>query len=213
MWKRQQKPILIVSLLGIMAAAPVRADEVITATGITVAQAESAVVVTEIQVETTERGLELILTSPSGREPQTFRTTYGDTLVIDLINTRLQLPSGDRFQQTDLGAGIASVEVVQQYQNTVRVKLVGETDIPTAEVTTSEQGIALTANPEFTTAEEPTPAPEAPPVTPEGQELDETEPIELIVTATRTEEREEDIPRSVTVITREEILPDSDAVS
>jgi len=71
MWKRQQKPILIVSLLGIMVAAPVRADEVIT--------------------------------SPSGREPQTFRTTYGETLIIDLINTRLQLPSGDRFQQTDLG--------------------------------------------------------------------------------------------------------------
>jgi len=205
MWKQQQKPILILSLLGIMAAAPVRADEVTTATGITVAQAESALVVTEIQVETTDRGLELILTSPSGREPQTFRTTYGETLVIDLINTRLQLPSGDRFQQTDLGAGIASVEVVQQYQNTVRVKLVGETDIPTAEVTTSEQGIALTVNPEFTTAEEPTPAPEAPPVTPEGQELDETEPIELIVTATRTAEQEEDIPRSVTVITREQI--------
>jgi len=37
MWKRQQKPILIVSLLGIMVAAPVRADEVITAKGITVA--------------------------------------------------------------------------------------------------------------------------------------------------------------------------------
>lgn len=178
MWKQQQKPILIISLLGIMAAGPVRADEVTTAKGITVAQAESAVLVTDIQVETTDRGLELILSSPSGKEPQTFRTTYGETLVIDLINTRLQLPSGDRFQQTDLGGGIASVEVIQRYANTVRVKLVGETEIPTAKVTTSEQGIALTVNPEFTTAEEPTPT--------EISEADEEdEEIELVVTAQR----------------------------
>jgi iron complex outermembrane receptor protein len=37
------------------------------------------------------------------------------------------------------------------------------------------------------------------------EEVEEVEEIELIVTATRTAEEEEDIPRSVTVITREEI--------
>jgi len=185
--------------------APATAAEIVSKPGITVAQTDGIIAVTDVQVEATDRGLELILTSPSGKEPQTFRTTYGETLVIDLINTQLRLPSGERFQQENLGAGVASVEVVQQYANTVRVKLVGETDIPTAEVTTSEQGVALTVNSEFTTAEEPAPTPEPPPVTPEGQELDETEPIELIVTATRTEEQEEDIPRSVTVITREEL--------
>jgi len=184
---------------------PATAAEIASKPGITVAQTESATVISKVEVETTDRGLELILTSPSGREPQTFRTTYGETLVIDLINTRLQLPSGDRFQQSNLGAGIRSLEVIQQYQNTVRVKLVGETEIPTAEVTTTEQGFALTVNPEFTTAEEPTPEPETTPAPSPMAEVEETEPIELIVTATRTAEQEEDIPRSVTVITREEL--------
>jgi len=61
------------------------------------------------------------------------------------------------------------------------------------------------ATDEVTTAEEPTPeAPTAEPeVTPEAPEAQE--PIELVVTATRTEQRQEDVARSVTVIDREEI--------
>lgn len=201
-----RKGIVLWGMTGLVTlVAPATAAEIVSKPGITVAQTDGIIAVTDVQVEATNRGLQLILTSPSGREPQTFRTTYGETLVIDLINTRLQLPSGDRFQQSNLGAGIRSLEVIQQYQNTVRVKLVGETEIPTAEVITSEQGFALTVNSELTTAEEPTPAPEAPPAPPPMAELDETEPIELIVTATRTAEQEEDIARSVTVITREEL--------
>ena len=201
-----RKGIVLWGMTGLVTfVAPATAAEIVLKQGITIAQAESATVISKVEVETTDRGLELILTSPSGKEPQTFRTTYGETLVIDLINTQLRLPSVETFQQENLGAGVTLVEVVQQYANTVRVKIVGETDIPTAEVTTSEQGIALTVNSELTTAEEPTLEPETTPAPPPMAEVEDTEPIELIVTATRTEEQEEDIPRSVTVITREEL--------
>jgi iron complex outermembrane receptor protein len=166
--------------------------------------AQSTTEVIGVQLQETEEGLTLFLETSTGREPQTFRTTYGETLVIDLTNSRLRLPEGETFQQQNPASGIASVEVVQQYANTVRVKLVGETEVPTAEVSVTEQGIALGINSEAIAqepAEEATPAP----ATPSTEQPQAQEPIELVVTATRTEERETDVPRSVTVIDREEI--------
>jgi len=166
--------------------------------------AQSTTEVTGVQLQETEEGLTLFLETSTGREPQTFRTSYGETLVIDLTNSQLRLPEGERFQENNPVAGIASIEVVQQYSNTVRVKLVGETEVPTAEINTTEQGIALGINSEAIAQE---PAEESPPApTPPSTEQPQAEePIELIVTATRTEEQETDVPRSVTVIEREEI--------
>ncbi|NBD32090.1 MAG: TonB-dependent receptor plug domain-containing protein, partial [Cyanobacteria bacterium] len=166
--------------------------------------AQSTTEVTSVQLQETEEGLTLFLETSTGREPQTFRTTYGETLVIDLTNSQLRLSSGESFQENNPIAGIASIEVVQQYANTVRVKLVGETEVPTAEINTTEQGIALGINSEAIAQE---PAEETPPVPtlPSTEQPQAQEPIELVVTATRTEERETDIPRSVTVIEREEI--------
>jgi iron complex outermembrane receptor protein len=166
------------------------------------------IAVTNIQFQQTDSGLELILESPTGKQPETFQTTYGETLIIDLINTQLQLPEGEQISQDNPAPGIASVEVVQQYANTVRVKLVGTEEVPTAKVNTTGQGFAFNVSTEMTTAQEPAPAPtpeeEAAP-TPQQPEAGQQEPIELVVTATRTEERQEDVPRSVTVIDREEI--------
>ncbi|MFB6277766.1 MAG: TonB-dependent receptor domain-containing protein [Halothece sp.] len=162
--------------------------------------------ITGVQLQQTDSGIELILESPTGKQPETFRTTYGETLIIDLINTQLQLQQGEQISQQNPAPGIASVEVVQQYANTVRVKLVGTEKVPTAKVNTTGQGIALNVSTEMTTAQEPTPAPtpETTP-TPQQPEAGQQEPIELVVTATRTEERQEDVARSVTVIDREEI--------
>jgi len=154
--------------------------------------------ITGVQLQQTDSGIELILETPTGKQPETFRTTYGETLIIDLINTQLQLPEGEQISQQNPAPGIASVEVVQQYSNTVRVKLVGTEEVPTAKVNTTPQGIALNVSTEMKTAEEPAPTPQQP-------EAGQQEPIELVVTATRTEERQEDVARSVTVIDREEI--------
>ena len=166
------------------------------------------IAVTNIQVQQTDRGLELILESPTGKQPETFRTTYGETLIIDFINTQLQLPEGEQISQDNPAPGIASIEIVQQYSNTVRVKLVGTEKVPTAQVNTTSQGLAFNVSTEMTTAQEPAPAPtpeEEPAPTPQQPEAGQQEPIELVVTATRTEERQEDLARSVTVIDREEI--------
>jgi iron complex outermembrane receptor protein len=171
--------------------------------------AQGVSVVTGIRLNPTDRGLEVILETPSDTDPRTFKTRFGETLVIDLINTQLQLPEGNRFLQENPTAGIASVEVVQQYTNTVRVRIVGTQEVPSAEVVNMEQGLALNVMTETAMVEEPPlpPATEPIPSDPiaEEDEDEDIETIELIVTATRTAEEEEDIPRAVTVITREEI--------
>ncbi|NBD33522.1 MAG: TonB-dependent receptor [Cyanobacteria bacterium] len=159
--------------------------------------AQRRTVVTGVQLETRKRGSTLVLETPTASSPQTFRITYGNTLIIDLINTQLRLPRGERFQQNQPSAGITSLEVVQQYSNTVRVKLVGETEVPRVNFNSTPQGFALEINSDSTLAK---------PVTPTENNLEQPQqPIELVVTATRTEEEATTVPRSVTVIDQKEI--------
>jgi len=167
-----------------------------------------ATVITDVAIKETETGVEINLATP--QTPQTFETSYGETLVIDVINSQLQ--GKESILQENPVPGIASVEVVQRYTNTVRVKIVGETELPKVEVRSSEDGIALTATTEATLAEEPDAPPEEEAET--LQEEGDAEEIELVVTAeqaddyyvpeasvgTRTETPIQDIPQSIQVV-------------
>jgi len=172
-----------------------------------VAQAESALSVTGVQLNPTERGLEVILETPGGEQPQVFKTRYGETLAIDISNAQLRLPDEQAFRARKPVEGITSIEVVQQSPNTIRVIVRGTETVPKAEVTPSTQGVAFRVISPFAAAETPSerPAPEAEPPAPTTPRAEREEPIELIVTPTRTEEESEDVPRSVTVINREQI--------
>ncbi|PSO70025.1 MAG: hypothetical protein BRC40_13990, partial [Cyanobacteria bacterium QH_8_48_120] len=181
---------------------------------LSVAQAVSIIPVTGVQLNRTDRGLEVILETPGEKEPQVFKTSYGSTLAIDVPNTQLRLPEEQGFRQENPTSGIASVEVVQQNPNSIRVIVTGTEAVPTAKVVPSPEGVAFSVTSPTPAAEQP-PTPEAEPSapTPTAPERPEPapptaegeEPIELVVTATRTEEEEENVPRSVTVITREQI--------
>ncbi|NBD18401.1 MAG: TonB-dependent receptor plug domain-containing protein [Cyanobacteria bacterium] len=167
--------------------------------------------VTNVQIQRTERGIEIILETPTGKQPETFRTTYGETLIIDLINTQLQ---GEGFVEENPASGIASVEVIQEYANTIRVKLVGTEEVPIAEVMTTGQGVALNVTTPSAIADQ---SPISEP--PEEKPAEEPEePIELVVTAeresyraedattgTRTETPLRDIPQSIQVVPKEVI--------
>ena len=80
--------------------------------------------------------------------------------------------------------------------------LEGTNAVPEAEVSSGLQGLSVAASTTELTAQAPEEqaAPDA-----EGETAQQQEPIELIVTPTRTERRRENVPRSVTVITREQI--------
>ena len=99
--------------------------------------------ITGVQLQKTEQGFTLFIETGTGGKPRTPSKIFGDTLVIDLTNTQLRLPSGESFQEKNPIAGIASVEVMQKYANTVRVKLVGENETPATEIYPTEQGFAV----------------------------------------------------------------------
>ncbi|PSO67722.1 MAG: TonB-dependent receptor [Cyanobacteria bacterium QH_7_48_89] len=157
-----------------------------------------AIPVTGVQLNPTDAGFEVILDTPNGVDPRVLRTQFGNTLALDILNARLQIPEGEALERDTPTAGIASVEVVQQSPNSVRVLVTGTETVPNVEIVESETGLAVAVNTRSPVAEPPAEAESSAP--PSGEE-----PIELVVTATRTEERQEDVPRSVTVIEREQI--------
>ncbi len=252
------------------------------------AQAQVAQV-TNVRLNQTPSGLQVILETQDGRPLQSFTASNGRIFIADIITTQLRLPDGNSFRANNPAPGINSVEVIPLDTNSIRVRIVSETDTPVAQIQRSDRDFILSVNTTpGTTATRPTPTPTTPqpvdpglvvpptdpnqptqpgrepgavvtptqptptqpsrepdavvtptrptptqpsrepgavvtptrptqpdrqpgiavpPTTPSQttQEPLREETIELIVTATRTEQEITDIPRSVTVVTREQI--------
>jgi iron complex outermembrane receptor protein len=220
--------LFIAGIVPVLIAQPVRAE---------------VVQVTAVEVNPTDNGLQVILKTTSGTPLQVLTASYGTTFVANIINTQLALPESNTFRSNNPIEGIAAVEVTQQSGNSIRVSVISNAGVPTAEVTQSDRGLVLSVAPSVDTrAEQPAPTPEAPDeeqtstdgnvdqpdeepaptdeATTEQAEGDEqlddgeettteqaegSEQIEIVVTASRTEEEVTNVPRSVTVIDREEI--------
>ncbi len=139
--------------------------------------------VSAVEVKPTDRGLEVVLTTPDGKVPQVFTSSYRNTLVANILNAQLALPQAKVFRQVNPAPGIAVVSVTPQGANSIRVTVIGSSDVPTAKVVTSKGALvfSLTA-PADTTAQKPSPTPETPsqpaqPTNPDTQPSPET-PIE-----------------------------------
>jgi len=121
---------LELSKLGIASAVLAAAPQVVQA-----APAQ----ITGVQLNRSDSSVTLQLQTSGGAQLETLKTRYGQTLAIDVINTQLQLAEGEGFSRQTPAPGIASVEVVQQYANTVRVVLEGTNAVPEAEVSSGPQ--------------------------------------------------------------------------
>jgi len=152
-----------------------------------------------ITLEPTSSGFNLILETSGDRNPQTFTTRYGNTLAIDIVNTQLQ---GEAYESNNPVPNIEKIQVSQRYSNSIRVEIIGTNQSPEVNIT-SNGNIQVAVNPpQETTAQD---TPESPRPTPQPSPTTQQEPIELVVTATRTEEDPQDIPRSISVLNREDI--------
>ncbi len=153
-----------------------------------VAQIEAALVqITGMRIEATETGLQVVLETAEGELATPTTQTIGNALIADIPNAVLALPEGEELQQANPIEGIALVSVTGLLNNRVRVAITGVDAPPTANVSIEASGLVLAVTP--------------------GAEPAETEEdaIQVVVTATRTEEEVQNVPRSVTVVTREEI--------
>ncbi|WNZ46452.1 TonB-dependent receptor [Leptolyngbya boryana CZ1] len=151
------------------------------------AQIEAATVqVSAVKVERSENELDIILETTDGNPLKIGAIrAERDRLIAEIPNARLALPEGQSFQAENPTADIALVQVIQE-SNQIRVLVIGKNALPQTLVTlrTGQQSYAL-------------------------NEEEESEEEEVVVTATRTEEGVQNVPRSVTVVTREQIQAQS----
>ncbi|MEH2251381.1 AMIN domain-containing protein [Nostoc sp.] len=69
------------------------------------------VLVTDVKINTTNKGIEVILVTPNSVKLSVSLKTEGNSYVADIKNARLQLASGESFRSRKLAVGIASVIV------------------------------------------------------------------------------------------------------
>ncbi|HAJ59256.1 MAG TPA: TonB-dependent receptor [Cyanobacteria bacterium UBA8543] len=165
--------------------------------------------VTDVRVEATPDGLQVILQTADGSSPQVFTSSNDRAFVADIANAQLRLPEGTQFRRENPAEGVTSIVVQSLDTNSIRVTVTGEAKVPVVKVIPSEQGLVFSLMPVAPVEDESTSKP-----TTEADEqskplAEAEEEIEVVVTATRTAENPQDIPRSVTVVTREQIQQQS----
>lgn len=148
--------------------------------------AQAIAQITAIRLNTTADGVELVLETPA--ELAASSSVVGNALIVDIANATLALAEGEEFQAANPAEGIAYISAMTLDDRTVRISITGSEAAPQANVSSTAAGLVIGLTPGLAVTEAP-----------------EDAPLRVVVTATRTEEELLDVPRSVTVVTREEI--------
>ena len=149
------------------------------------AQLATAIEVTGIRLNPTETGLQVTLDSATGQLAPPITTTNGNSLIADIPNAVLALPDGQAFRAENPAAGIASITVTQLDATQVRVSVTGTEAVPSAQIIPGEPGLTLSLSPAV---------PEV------GGDA-----IRVVVTAQKRPEDPQDVPISITVLSRDEL--------
>ncbi|MBD3883990.1 TonB-dependent siderophore receptor [Phormidium tenue FACHB-886] len=163
----------------------------------------SIVEVTEVRLNSTDAGLEIILVTQNGQLPLPTPSAVGNALIADIPGAVLALPDGDDFLAAEPAEGVALISVTNLPESRIRVAITGTEAPPTAEVRTTAQGLVLSVAEGSERAERA-----------ERVEGSEEDALQVVVTgeqnddyfipdastATRTDTPILDIPQSVQVI-------------
>jgi iron complex outermembrane receptor protein len=145
---------------------------------------QAIIEITNVSINPTETGVEIVLETAGGELLQPATQVLGNALIADIPNASI----AQSFEQAEPTAGIAFVEVIGLPGDRVRIAITGVDAPPTVEISTNAQQLILSAV-----------------AGSEGDAVVQEDAINVITTATRTEEELQDVPRSVTVIEREQI--------
>ena len=123
--------------------------------------------VRNLQLQATEQGFNLKLTTNSDQRPQIFTVKRDNVLVTDLTDTRLNLDSGNRVEQNNPFPGVEFLSISQAEANAVRIIVKGTNDAPLARIQSfadgevtlsfSVEGAATSPPREQTFSQEPAP--------------------------------------------------------
>ncbi|HLO87422.1 MAG TPA: TonB-dependent siderophore receptor [Nostocaceae cyanobacterium] len=201
-------------------------------TGSSTAQTQELIQITEVKLQPSNNGTELILATTAAEKLQVLPKKDGNTFLIDIPAAQLKLPGNNTFSQKQPIAGVSEITATNLNANTIRLAITGVASIPTVELFEDDQGLVFNiaasapTSENQTPSEQPTPENQTPSEqptsenqTPSEQSTTSEEPIELVVTATgdieylvpesttatKIEVPLRDIPASVQVIPKEVI--------
>jgi type IV pilus assembly protein PilQ len=130
------------------------------------AHAASATQITNVQLKQANGGMQVVLQTKNGDRPQVFTVNQGNSLIADLVNTKLELAEGSGFLQNNPAPGISAVTVTQLDGNSVRIEVSGEGKTPAGTVnqdagliTLNVGGAAATQQPIIPGAQNPSQVP------------------------------------------------------
>ncbi|MEH2191212.1 MAG: TonB-dependent siderophore receptor [Nostoc sp.] len=188
------------------------------------AQQTEIISVTEVHLNQTPSGLEIILKTPASDKLQITNKSEGNNFIADIPKAQLRLTGDSSFRQQKPVAGISEVTVTNIDANSIRVTVTGEAGLPKVELDDTNQGLIFVATPitsSISQAQQPQtpdtskPSSESSPTQPSSESQ---EPIELTVTGqrdgynvptattgTKIEAPLRDLPLSIQVIPRQVI--------
>jgi iron complex outermembrane recepter protein len=150
--------------------------------------------ITGVTLTPLERGLDIQLESTAGL-PLTAQTQAdGNTLIAEVANAVLALPSGQEFRSNNPTPEITSVSVTQLEGNRIQIRVAGKETLPSATVQSNSQGLMLAVS-----------------LANEEEELvvtgddDTSYRAPNATTATKTDTPTRDIPQSIQVIPQQVI--------
>jgi iron complex outermembrane receptor protein len=163
------------------------------------AQIEAATVqITGVNLNRTDTGLEIVFNTQDGKPLQVDASKFrgeGNSLIADISNAVLALPEGQTFTAENPTADIATVQVVQQDANGIRISVTGNNALPKSEVTLKTGEFAYSLNPDADAPDEEIV------VTGEGEGYR----VPNATTATGTDTPIRDIPLSIQIVPRQVI--------
>ena len=161
--------------------------------------------ITNVRLEETAAGLQMILETTDGELSTPKTTVSGNALVVEIDNVVLL---GEDFAQFEPSEGIAFVQVSALSDDQVQVVITGENALPIADIGTDPTGLTLTVMPGIAQVAE-TDEPLRIVVT--GEESRDYNPSSAS-TATRTDTPLRDIPQSIQVVPQQ-VLEDRNVQS
>ncbi|MEM9246073.1 MAG: AMIN domain-containing protein, partial [Cyanobacteria bacterium P01_F01_bin.153] len=163
--------------------------------------AQAQVRITNVRVEETEAGLQVILETAGGAPKISDPRTVGNALVSEISNAVLDLPSGEDLEEFAPVDGIALVRVSSLPGNLVQVSITGNNAVPQAQIATEGGNLVLRVEPGVAVAADDDDAIQVL-VTGEG---DEGYAPSDSTTGTRTDTPLRDIPQSIQIISSDVI--------
>ena len=162
--------------------------------------------VTGVEVIQTEEGLELVLETVAGSERLVpLILPEGNDLVIDILDATLAFSIRNGVTKTNPAPGINKITVNKANENSIRVRITGANQTPSAEVVPGRANLVLSVTPEDTNAEsEPDEEIEVI-ATGEAQDDEEGYVVKEGNTATRTDTPLKDVPQSIQVVPQQVI--------